>query len=163
MSPTVDGLDKLGKRFDTADFVTPGARQFLRDWSDGVKTKAQRNVAVFRGDTKDSIEAKVDGATFPTWAETSVTSPTGRWREFGTGLLSEDPRSARRAYFPPPERLRDWSVSKGLDPYQVAQGIFTKGGTPPTHFFSDAIDDTGKDMSGMIQRFGGKIEFDASH
>lgn len=162
MRTTIEGLDKLQRRFDTMDFVAPGAEQFLRDWSEGVKEEAQRNVPVFHGDTRDSIDAEVKGGQFPTEASVSV-GEAGRWREYGTGELSEDPKSPRRPYFPPPERLRDWAQSKGRDPYEVAYGIWRSGGTPPTHFFSDAAETVERKMPGMLQRFGGKIEFDASH
>lgn len=162
MRSHVEGLDRLNKRLDSADFVTPGADKFLRDWSDRVKKEAQKTVRVFRGETKDSITAEVDRSKFPRWAEVFSEDPKARWLQYGTGALSEDPKSAKRAYFPPPENLRDWAASKGLDPYTVAQGIFSRGGTPPTHFFSDAVDSVGKDMSGLLSRFGGQIEFDAS-
>lgn len=160
---TVQGLPKLLDRFRTLDFMGRGAREFLRDWSDQVKHQAQDTIPVFTGDARNSIETDMDNSRFPQWAKAYSNDPKVRWLDYGTGALSEDPQSAHHTYFPPPENLADWASSKGLDPYAVASRIFARGGTPPTRFFRNAIEEANRNLSSGLQRFGRNIEFDASH
>lgn len=164
MSPietTISGLPGLLRRFRTQDFMGRGARELLRDWSEEIRDEARGNARIFTGDMKNSILAEIDGGHFPKWARVYSDNPKVRWMEYGTGELSEDPKSSHTAYFPPPENLRDWSSSKGLDPNAVAAGIFARGGTPPTHFFSDAMTKAVDNLRPRIERFGATIEFDA--
>lgn len=77
--------------------------------------------------------------------------------EYGTGELSEDPRSNRTAYFPPVERIRPWADDYGVDPFLIARGIFIAGGTPPTHFFSDAERAADARFNAKVMRFGRMI------
>jgi len=163
-SVEIQGLNRLVDRFRTLDFLGRGARDFLRDWSDQVRDNAVRNAPRFRGDLARSIETELEGnGRIPTGARVYSDDPKARWLDLGTGLLSEDPHSARRAYFPPPDRLRDWATGHGLDPYLVARGIFMRGGTPPTHFFTDAVEEANRNLSRGLARFGKDIEYDAGH
>lgn len=160
-SAVIKGLDKLNKRLTTQDFVHNPAGDFLREWRETVKSEAISNAPKWRGDIIAALEANQDSRRFPLYARVFSDAPEARWSEYGTGALSEDPKSRHQAYRPPPERLRDWAATYGLDPYAVARGIYERGGTEPTHFFSDAERTADRKMNGMLMRFGKGIEFQA--
>lgn len=160
-SAVIKGLDKLQKRLTTSDFVTKPTGTFLRDWREDFKKEAIDRAPNWRGGIINAIQSGQDTKRFPLWARVFSDVPEARWMEYGTGELSEDPQSARQRYFPPPERLRDWSVDHNLDPYAVAFGIWQRGGTPPTHFFSDAERAADSSMNQRLSRFGRDIEIQA--
>lgn len=159
---SIEGMPRLLKRFQTLDFVGRGARDFLRDWSDTMKKEAKDRVSVFTGGTKLSIESEIEGGVFPKSARVYSDDPKARWLDMGTGALSVDPKSSKNPYFPPPENLAPWARFHGLDPYSVALGIFERGGTPPTYFWSAAEEAASRSMAGQLQRFGASIEYNAS-
>lgn len=162
MRSQISGLSKMQKRLSTYDFVAVPTGTFLRDWREDLKNEAIDRAPDWRGEIIRSLMSNQDTNKFPLWARVFADTPHARWAEFGTGELSEDPKSPKQAYFPPPEALRDWSASKGLDPYLVALGIFERGGTPPTHFFSDAERAADARFQSKIMRFGKAIERQAA-
>lgn len=157
-SRVVKGLAKLDKRLSTSDFAAIPSGAFLRDWREDLRSEAIDRAPNWRGGIISALQANQDTNKFPLWARVFIDSPEARWSEYGTGILSEDPKSARQRYFPPPERLRDWSEDKNLDPYVVALGIHERGGTPPTHFFSDAERAADSSLNQRLSRFGVAIE-----
>ena len=137
-SEAVKGLKKLEKRLSDPDWVQRPAGAFLRDWREDFKSEAIERAPDWRGGIKRSIRSSQDTAKFPLYARVFSDDPAARWMEYGTGLLSEDPQSAHRRYFPSPAGLRDWSEDHGLNPWAVAHGIWERGGLAPRHFFRDA-------------------------
>jgi len=158
----IERLPGLLKRFRTIDFVARPARTFLRDWADESVKEIRKNAPTFSGEMVDSFQIEIGPGAFPKYASVFSDNPKTRWREYGTGALSEDPLSAHQAYFPPPENLREWSSAKGLDPYSVAVGIFRAGGTPPTHFVSNAMENLNSRLGPRLNRFGMMIETEAA-
>lgn len=158
----IERLPYLQKRLRTLDFIARPARTFLRDWAEEVQKEIGKRVPVFTGETKDSFVIEIGPGAFPKTASVYSDDPRARWLQFGTGELSEDPQSAHQAYFPPVEGVRDWADSKGLDPFTVAVGIFRRGGTPPTHFASDAAEAVNDRLGDRIGRFGRLIEHEAA-
>lgn len=154
-SAVIKGLAKMEQRLTTADFIAKPTGTFLRDWRETLKTEAIRRAPRGKGDLIHAIESAQDTSRFPLHARVFIDAPQGRWMEYGTGELSEDPKSPKAAYFPPPERLRDWADDG--DPYAVAFSIFEAGGTPPTHFFSDAERAADAAFSAQVARFGRNI------
>ena len=160
-SKIIQNLDKLNKRLTTADFMQRPSGAFLRNWKEDFREEAIDRAPKWHGDILRAIQTAQDTKRWPLWARVFSEAPQARWAEYGTGLLSEDPKSAKTRYFPPAERLRDWSMDHGLDPYVVALGIFNRGGTPPTHFFSDAERAADSRMNERLIRFGRAIEYEA--
>lgn len=156
MTSTIKGLPKMLKRLSDPTWVSKPAGVFLREWREDLKDEAIDRAPEWRGGIKSAIVGNQDTARFPLWARVFSEAPQARWVEFGTGALSEDPKSSHVPYFPPFTEgpLREWADSKGLDPYLVARGIFRAGGTPPTHFFSDAERATDSRFNTKMTRFG---------
>lgn len=154
-SAVIKGLDKMGKRLTTQDFIAKPTGTFLRDWRENLKREVLDRVPRNTGGLAEVIESIQDSARFPLFARVFAEDPKARWLEYGTGELSEDPKSPKMAYFPPPERLRDWAGDG--DPYALAYSIWRAGGTPPTHFFSDAERAADAAFSAQVARFGRNI------
>jgi hypothetical protein len=154
----IRGMQVMQKRLTTADFVQAPAGEFLRSWKEDLKNEAVKRAPKWRGDLARTIQMSQDTAKFPLWSRVFFDAPQARWMEYGTGTLSEDPKSARQRYFPPVDRIRDWSIDHGIEPYLLARGIFERGGTPPTHFFSDAEQAADAGFNSRLSRFGKDIE-----
>lgn len=161
-SKVIQGLDKLNKRLTEVDFMQKPAGAFLRDWREDFKAEAidRAPIGATRG-IISAIQMAQDTKRFPLWAQVFTEAPQARWSEYGTGLLSEDPQSAHQRYRPPASRIRDWAEHHGLDAFAVAEGIYNRGGTPPTHFFSDAERAADSRMNERLMRFGREIEREA--
>jgi hypothetical protein len=154
----MEGLSKIQRRLTTQDFVQIPTGAFLRDWREDLREEAIDRAPIWRREIVGSLESQQDTAKFPLWARVFSDVPQSRWAEYGTGILSEDPNSARERYFPPVDRVRDWAEDHGVEPFVLAQSIFDKGGTPPTHFFSDAERAADARFLGKLERFGRAIE-----
>ena len=159
----IEHMPYLLKRFRTLDFVERPAKMFIRDWADAVKEEIEDNMPVgVTGDAKESFRIEVGPGKIPRWGRVVSDSPVVRWIEYGTGELSEDPESAGQAYMPPPNRLRSWADSKGLDPVAVAVGIRQRGGTPARHIVSEAMDEINSRIGERVENLGEMIEYEAS-
>jgi len=157
----IERLVPLEKRLRTIDFVARPAREFVRDWNEELLHEIQDNWP-YEGETRDSFEVDIDSShLLPRWGMVFSDNPVVRWLEYGTGELSDDPESAHQAYFPPPDRLRDWSEKRGLDPYLVARGIFNRGGTPPKRLVRDANERMNARLGSRIGSLGRMIEREA--
>jgi len=162
MRSIIKNLAKLDKRLTTADFVAKPAGVFLREWREDLKDEALSRAPVgATGRIVRALQSQQDTARFPLYARVFSEAPEARWSEYGTGVLSEDPQSAKRPYFPPVEGVREWSAYHSLDPYIVALGIFERGGTKPTHFFSEAERAADASFAQKMMRFGREIEYKA--
>lgn len=158
---SIKGLPKLKKRLTTEDFVAKPTGFFLREWREDLRDEAIDRAPNWRGGIVRALQSNQDTAKFPLWARVFSEAPEARWAQYGTGILSEDPNSGRQRYFPPVEGVRDWSSDHDLEPFLVARGIFNRGGTPPTHFFSDAEKAADSRFSQKLMRFGKAIEVEA--
>jgi hypothetical protein len=161
-SEIMAGLDKMNKRLKEQDFIAVPSGPFLRDWREDFKREAIKRAPRWTGELQKTIEMAQDTKKFPLWARVFSDSKVARWSNFGTGLLSEDPQSAKQRYFPPPAALAQWSSDHNLDPGAVAYGIFMRGGTPPTRFFSMAADAANASMNERLARFTTGIERQAA-
>lgn len=160
-SEVIKGLSKLQRRLTEADFVAPPAGAFLRDWREDLRSEAVKRAPRWRGGIIDALMSAQDTHKFPLWARVFADAPEARWSEYGTGELSVDPKSTHQRYFPPPGRVRDWAEDHGRDAYAVARGIYNRGGTEPTYFFSDAERAADTRFNAKISRFGRDIEREA--
>lgn len=62
--------------------------------------------------------------------------------EFGTGLLSDSPRSSRQRHFPPPDELDNWAYRHGFKSgWAVSLAIYRKGGLKPRKYLRNATRD----------------------
>lgn len=157
-SLVMKGLDRIQQRFTDPEWIQVPAGTFLRDWREDMRQEAIERAPRYTEELVRAIESAQDTRKFPLWARVFADVPQARWAEYGTGLLSEDPDSAKQAYFPNIEGIRNWAIDHGLDPYMVALGIFERGGTPPTHFFSDAERAADLNFNIRISRFGQDVE-----
>lgn len=132
------GFDRLMARLRRPDFIERPTSVLLDSWADDLRADAAAHAPVWKGALKNAILAERDHAALPLWAKVFADVPEARWVEYGTGLLSDDPASAHRRYFPPPLALQPWAEDHGLNPYAVAAGIYQRGGIAPKHFLRDA-------------------------
>lgn len=161
ISEYIKNLKKMQRRLSDPDWVSKPAGGFLRDWREDLKAEAIDRAPKWRGGIIRSLQSNQDTARFPLYARVFSDAPQARWSEYGTGLLSEDPLSARNRYFPPVQGVADWADDHGIDPYLVSRGIYERGGTPPTHFFSDAERAADARFNQKLSRFGKEIEYQA--
>lgn len=157
-SEVVKGLREMQKRLKERDFIAVPAGPFLRDWREDFKREAMDRAPEWKGDIIRGIRSAQDTARFPLWARVFNDVPESRWAEYGTGILSEDPDSAKQRYFPSIDGVREWAEDHGYSAYQVAEGIYRRGGTPPTHYFSLAAEAANASMGIRLGRFGQGIE-----
>lgn len=158
--------------------ATPAAARFLMDaWRLETERTAKANVVrgvggwLWKGTTRQSITSERDMSEFPRWARVGSNLDTARWGELGTGLLSEDPASAHRRYFPPPAALDEWAIGHGFHVgsvasaradtpgtygYLVAEMIFKAGGTKPRRFITKAAIASEAKIDGWLEH-GSKI------
>src|SRR5215217_5791643 len=125
----IHGIPELLRKLDHPEWVGGPMGAFLDRWRFAVQRQAVANFTrgpggwIDTGATRQSITSERDTDAMPAWARVGSNKDTARWGEFGTGLLSEDPESSRRRYFPPPAALAPWAAKKGLDPFLVARSI----------------------------------------
>lgn len=117
--------------------ITRVVQPYLMKKGHEIAKAAGQNAPV--GATGDLAQSIVVQAGEKGGATVKVNAPHAGFVHQGTGPQHvPDPRSP---YFP---RLRSrglilWSMTKGLDPFKVAQGI-SQSGTPPTPFLANAIE-----------------------
>lgn len=161
-SEVMKGLDRMSQRLTTQDFIGKPTGAFLRDWKEDLKREAVQRAPEWQHNLKDTILNAQDTRRFPLWARVFTDSPQGRWTEYGTGLLSEDPDSAHQRYFPSVEGVRSWAEDKGWDPFQLALHIYNMGGTAPLHWFSDAEEAADSHLADKMSMWGTRIENEAA-
>lgn len=160
-SDVMKGLDKIQQRLTTTDFVAKPTGPFLRDWKENLRAEVLDRVPRYTGGLAEVIFSAQDSKRFPLYARVFSDEPKARWLEYGTGELSEDPSSPKVAYHPPSSGVRDWADHLGVEPWVIAHGIFLAGGTPPTHFFSEAEQAADAAFASQMMRFGRNIGVEA--
>ncbi len=164
----IRGLPELLRKLDRPEWVEKPMGAFLDRWRFAVQRQAVANFKrgpggwIDTGGTRQSITSERDDAALPVWARVGSNKDTARWGEYGTGLLSEDPESAHRRYFPPPAALQRWATKHGMDPFLVARAIYRKGGTEPRRFLRDAAKSTDGDVPRYLGLMAREIETEAS-
>lgn len=165
---TIHGIPELLRKLDKPEWSSVPMGRFFDSWRYATQRKAVANMTrgiggwVDTGHTRRSLTSERDMSFMPSWARVGSNVDTARWGEYGTGLLSEDPDSAKRRYFPPPKALAKWSAKHGLNPYLVARSIYRKGGTEPRRFLRDAERATEHEIPGFVSRLANEIEAAAS-
>jgi hypothetical protein len=155
ISYQIHGLKEMIRRVDPAILARPLRRFF--DRSTGVierrgKQKAPRDTAHLQR----TIVSDVDRSALPKWGRVGTNAPYAKPVEYGTGLLSEAPDSARRRYFPPggPGTPLDvWARKHGFENgWQVARIIYRRGGTAPRRFLREALAESVSDIVGFARQ-----------
>ena len=73
--------------------------------------------------------------------------------EFGTGLLSEDPKSRRQRHWPPAAALDLWAKRHGFASGAiVARIIGRRGGLKPRRFLRDAFESNRQRIADELSR-----------
>lgn len=157
-SAVMQGLKRMQDRLKAVDFVSAPAGPFLREWKADFKQFAIEKAPEWTGDLKDKIQAAQDTKKFPLWAQVFSSDPKARWANFGTGLLSTDPNSAKQRYFPSVSGIRRWAEDHDMDPYALARSIFRVGGTKGSHFFELAAEAANQNMNDRLGKFGSSIQ-----
>lgn len=143
--------------------ATPAAARFLFDsWRQYVQpawmSKFTRGPGgwIWKGASRQSATSERDMSDFPRWARVGSNLPTARWGELGTGLLSIDPESSHRRYFPPPSAMEAWAKDRGFESgWAAANAIYKAGGTAPRGWlkasFNEAVPKIDGWLSGAAQ------------
>lgn len=149
-----------------AKLGAPSAARFLFDaWRFDVERGTKANIVrgpggwLWKGTTRQSATSERDQSEFPRWARVGSNLDTFRWGELGTGLLSEDPASAHRRYFPPPDAMEPWALAHQFESgFMASLAIFKKGGTEPRHFLKTAFEASEPKIDGWLAQAGNLIE-----
>jgi hypothetical protein len=167
------GVPPLLKKLDNPQWAYGPMGAFLDRWRFYVRGETEENMTHgtdtqrfhWKGDSKDSIKSERDRDSIPVWARVYSNHDPVRWGEYGTGLLSEDPKSGKHAFFPPPDALEEWAVDHGFEEgggYLVARAIFIKGGMAPHRFMRDAIDEGETHVPRFMRFMAADIEREAA-
>lgn len=159
------GEQELARKL-RAGLAAPAAARFLLDaWRFDVERGAKGNIArgpggwLWKGTTRRSLTSERDPAAFPRYARVGSNQDAARWGEYGTGLLSEDPQSAHRRYFPPPRALDAWAADHGFtNGYAVAAAISRRGGTAPRRFLRTAAEAAQGKIDGWLDEAARLVE-----
>jgi hypothetical protein len=161
----IHGEEDLQRRLSKNLGAPQAAKFFFDSWRFDTQRSWMANFTrgpggwIWKGTTRQSITSEADTSAFPTWAKVGSNLDTARWGEFGTGLLSIDPDSAHRRYFPPPAALDAWAKDHGFaSGYQVAFGIWKKGGTAPRGYGQKAVDASVGKIDGWLSSAAKMIE-----
>ena len=177
---SIVGLRELVKKLDGRLGVPEAGRRFLSRWALSVQGDTVRNMKrgkggwVWKSHTRRSITHAIDGESgkIPAGARVGSNQETARWGEFGTGLLSEDPKSTKRRHWPPSAPLEAWAAAHGIEPVLskrdghvietpgeiVAAAIGLRGGIKPRRFLRTAARDNARKIPGWVNTFAHDIE-----
>lgn len=180
------GFEELQRKLRNPTWASGPAGRFLDRWRFSVERGAKANIKrgiggwLWTGNDRRSLTSERDQSGFPLWARVGSNSKTIRWGELGTGLLSEDPQSSKRRYFPPPAALDKWAIAHGFHSgsaqgatagaaaspgtygYLVARMIWLRGGTKPRRFLRNAVADAEKRIPGWLGTAAKAMEREAS-
>lgn len=161
-------LQKLIGRLDHPDWIWGPQGNLLDRWRFSTQHDAVANIKrgpggwINTGQTRQSLTSERDPSTPPVWALVGSNLLKARWGEYGTGLLSEDPSSSHRRYFPPPKALDAWAKKHGFaSGWVVSLAIYRKGGTEPRRFLRNAFDTSKTKLPGWLATMSREIEANA--
>lgn len=170
MDPKIDkeiqGMRELLRKLDNRLGIPEAARRFLTKWAEFTEAGAKRNMKrgpggwLWKTHTRRSMTHHIFPATgMPDAARVGSNQDTARWGEFGTGLLSEDPKSSKRRHWPPAAPLEAWAVAHGFSGgAEVARIIGLRGGLKPRRFLRNAAEDAEKKLPIWLDAFRKDIE-----
>lgn len=166
---TIHGMNELIRKLEHPNWAYGPMGNLLDRWRLSTQRGAVANMKrgpggwVDTGETRRSLTSERDAATPPIWARVGSNLKKARWGEYGTGLLSDDPESSHRRYFPPPAALDRWAKKHGFaSGWVVANAIYRKGGTEPRHFLRDASEASKAKIPGWLSTMSKEIEAEAS-
>lgn len=141
----------LGKLFDTWRFE--GQRETVKNFKRGPGGWMDTT------HTRRTVTSERDDSEWPTWARFGSNDDRARWGEYGTGLLSEDPKSSHRRHWPPAHALDKWALKHGFaSGFIVARIIGTRGGLKPRRMFRDANATITPKLGGWLATMAREIE-----
>jgi hypothetical protein len=128
-----------------------------------------------RGQAAQDVTTRIESASLPLWSMVGGNDPKLRWGEYGTGLLSEDPKSNKKRHFPPPGALQMWARRHGFkdDPPpksgrplniwrtaggKVAKAIGKRGGIEPRRFMRETFAEAPTHVRKFLQILAQDIE-----
>lgn len=114
-----------------------------------VERAAKKNAPVDTGRLRSSIThaVRTTGLINPTIQGIVGTNVKyAPYMEYGTGTFA-----GKSPYFPPPSALEGWARRHGMNAYLVALAIFENGGLEPRHYFKDALEETERQVSQILQ------------
>lgn len=157
------GEAELNRKLEKKLATPAAARYFMDAWRLDTERSTKANFTrgpggwIWKGTSRQSFTSERDASDFPRWARVGSNLDTARWGEYGTGLLSEDPESAHRRYFPPPDAMEPWARAHGFESgFMASLAIFKKGGTEPRRYLRRAFDTSVPKMDGWLEH-GAKI------
>jgi hypothetical protein len=143
----VIGLEDLLHDLDHPEWLRTPTEKFLNRWGLSVQAETVANFQrgpggwIDTAETRKSVATELDteGEFFPEWARVGSNRWQFRWGEYGTGLLSEDPESAKQRHWPPADALEEWAAKHGMTGGQVAAIIGIRGGLEPRRYLREAV------------------------
>src|SRR5262245_44630512 len=163
----VRGIPEVLKKIE-GKFGSPAAAgRFLDRWRFFTEREAKARISSgpskwrWKGSDRRSLTSDRDSPAppaIPAWAKVGSNSPTIRFGEYGTGLLSEDPQSKKQRYFPPPSALEPWAIAHGTTGRAVAFAIWKRGGIKPRRFLRDAAREGEKHIPLWLNGLAKEIE-----
>jgi hypothetical protein len=158
----LEGDDELIHKLRYPGWAAAPMRSFFDRWRFATERGTKANIKrgpggwLWKADTRRSFTSETDPAKFPHWAR--VGSMTARWGDFGTGILSEDPESAKTRYFPPIEAVQQWADDHDKIAYFVALGIYERGGIAPRRFLREAAKASSGRIDGWVAQAADEME-----
>ena len=154
----IEGLEELKRKLGPGLFGPP-ARNMLRKAGSWGRNKTAEKAPKDLYSLATSFTLDVDPSPFPGWADVSSNARNARPMEYGTGLLSDAPDSKHTRHHPPGRALEGWALRHGFDNgYQVAAGIYKRGGLSPRRFLRDAWRELSARMDGYLREMIREVE-----
>lgn len=170
----VIGFEHLEKVLEHPTWVTEPLAGFFDKWRYFVQRSTVRKFKrgpggwINKAEDRRSITSERDMAIFPQWARAGSNSKTFRFGEFGTGLLSEDPKSSRRRHWPPAAPLDPWAKRKKIprrdNPEKFLTGkdiaaiIGLRGGLEPRRYLRSSRDEAQQKIPGWLNQMASAVE-----
>ena len=167
------GFEHLEKVLEQPTWATEPLGVMMDTWrfavQRGTVRKFKRGPGGWMNKAEDrrSITSERDMSIFPSWARAGSNSKTFRWGEFGTGLLSEDPKSKKQRHWPPGSALDEWAKRKKI-PRKDGKGVLTgrdiaaiiglRGGLEPRRYLRTTAKEVEPKIPGWLNRMAKAIE-----
>lgn len=144
----IEGMEEILRNL-AAPHVLPATKNRMKraalavevSAKDNMRTTERGKTASNTGATLSSLTSTVEELGSDIVGIVGSKRKTARWMEFGTGLLSEDPRSSKKRHWPPAAALEEWARRHGFESGAiVAHIIGRRGGLKPRRFLRDAFE-----------------------
>lgn len=110
-----------------------------------LKGEVKRGTPVNTGRLRASVTHAIDGAPIPLWGQVGTNVQYAEAVEYGTGLVSDSPKSGKKRHWPPIAltqpggALAVWAGRHNMNPAAVWWAIGVRGGIKPKRMFRDAL------------------------